>query len=105
VICYEIVCADKNAAVAEMGDRLATIDMGRKVGGAALSLSVGELGPHLTVSPGLRPTSVPSGILIHPTTWPQYNIVTDRQDNGLVAWGKLLLVTVAQTLLLFFCQC
>jgi len=31
-----------SSAVAEMGDHLATIDMGRKVG-AAVSLSVGEL--------------------------------------------------------------
>ena len=30
-----------------MGDRLATVDMGRKVG-AAVALSVEELGPHLT---------------------------------------------------------
>jgi len=30
-----------------MGDRLATIDMGRKVG-AAVPLSVGQLDPHLT---------------------------------------------------------
>jgi len=30
-----------------MGDRLATIDMGRKMG-AAVPLSVGELGPHQT---------------------------------------------------------
>jgi len=46
-----------------MGDHFATIDTGRNVG-AAVRLSVGELGPHLTVSPGLRPTSVLSGILI-----------------------------------------
>jgi len=32
-----------------MGDRLVTIDMARKAGeGAAVPLSVGELGPHLT---------------------------------------------------------
>ena len=31
-----------------MGDRLTTIDTGQKVGGAAVPLSVGELGPHLT---------------------------------------------------------
>jgi len=31
----------------------------------------GELGPHLTVSPGLRPIFVPCGILIHPAVWPQ----------------------------------
>jgi len=50
-------------------------------GGAARS-------PSNTVSPGPRPTSVPSDILIHPTVWPQYTNVTDRQDrqdNGPVA--------------------
>jgi len=56
--------------MAEMGDRLATMDMGRNV--AAVPLSVwGELGPHVTMSPGPRPTSVLSGILIHPAVWPQ----------------------------------
>jgi len=35
---------NKSSAVAEMGDRLVTIDMARKVG-AAVPLSVGELGP------------------------------------------------------------
>ena len=65
----------------EMGDRSATIDMGQKVWRGLLSLSVGELGLH----PRPRPTSVPSGTLIHPTVWPQYTNVTDgqdRQDNG-----------------------
>jgi len=43
---------DKNriqelSSVAEMGDRLATTDMSRKLGDA-VPLSVGELGPHLT---------------------------------------------------------
>ena len=70
--------------------RLATIDMGRKVGAAApLSVGGGQLGPHLTMSPGPKPTSVPSGILIHPAVWPQYTNVTDRQtdrrDNGPIA--------------------
>jgi len=36
---------NKSSAVAEMGDRLATTDMGRKVG---LCAFLGELGPHLT---------------------------------------------------------
>jgi len=36
-----------NKCSTEMGDRLATIDMGRKEG-AAVPLSGGELGPHLT---------------------------------------------------------
>ena len=54
-----------------------------------------------TMSPGPRPTSVPtvpSGMLIHPTFWPQYINVTDRQDIGPVACGEPLLVTVAQKL-------
>ena len=59
---------------------------------AAVPLSVGELGPHLTqcgLDRGL--SSIPSGILIHPTVWPQYTNVTDRQteqdkqDNGTAA--------------------
>jgi len=37
----------KSSAVADMGDCLATVNMGRKVG-AAVPLLVGELGPHLT---------------------------------------------------------
>ena len=49
--------------------RLATIDMGLKLGGGCAFL--GELGPHLTLSPGLRPTSVPSGIVMHPAVWLQ----------------------------------
>ena len=44
---------NKSPAVADTGDRLATTDMGQKVG-AAVPLTVGELGPHLTVSPGPR---------------------------------------------------
>jgi len=30
---------------------------------------MGKPDPHLTLSPGPRPTSVPSGILIHPAVW------------------------------------
>ena len=39
----------KSSAVAEMGDRLVTIDMGRKLGAVPFFLG-GELGPHLTQS-------------------------------------------------------
>ena len=49
-----------SSVVAEMGDRLATTDMGRKVEGAAVPLSVGGLGPHLAqcrLGRGLPPTS------------------------------------------------
>jgi len=44
----------------------------------------------------LLSSSVPSGILIHPTIWPQYTNVTDRQDNSSIAQGELLLVKVVQ---------
>jgi len=49
-----------------MGDRLATIDMGRKLRGCAPAES-----PCNTVWPGPGFTFVPSGILIHLTVWPQ----------------------------------
>ena len=42
---------DKCSAVAEMGDRLATIDIGRKLAGRCAPhffFGGGELGPHLT---------------------------------------------------------
>ena len=64
------IIVNKSSAVAEMGDGLAAIDMGRKVcgGGAAVPLSVrGAASPSNTISPEPRPTSVPSGILIHLT--------------------------------------
>jgi len=68
-----------------MGDHLATVDIGRKVE-AAVPIPVGGAGsPSNTKLPGPRPKSVPGGILIHPTVWPQYTNVTDRQDNGPIA--------------------
>jgi len=127
--------------VAEMGDRLATVDMGPKVGGCCAPFRGGgygspsktmwhgprytslpsgtlihpavwhnrhrlELGgeavspffgggrargagsPSNTMWPASRPISVPSGILIHPTVWPQYTDVTDRIDNSPIAYGE-----------------
>ena len=62
--------------------RLATIGMGQKVAGCCAPLRGG--GAEFlsnTMSPKPRPTFVPSGILIHPTVWPQYTNVTDRQDR------------------------
>ena len=47
---------------------MATIDMGRKLGVVPLW---GSLIPSNTMSPEPRPTSVPSGILMHPAVWPQ----------------------------------
>jgi len=74
-----------------MGDRFATIDMGRnhmgrKLGGYYAPFRGGS-GSHLTQCrlQRPRPTSVPSGILIHPTFWPQYTNIADRQDISPVA--------------------
>jgi len=70
-VCLSAHISIKISAVAEMGNRLATIDMGRKVG-AAVPIFVGGAGsPCNTMSPGSRPTFVPSCILIHPTVWSQ----------------------------------
>ena len=60
---------NKCSAVAEMGDRLATIDKGRKLGGLCPFGGAGST--FNTMWPGPRPTFVPSGILIHPAVWPQ----------------------------------
>ena len=77
------VNAYKSSAVAEMGDRLATISMGQKVGGLLCSFPWGRAGsPSNTMWPGPRPTSVPSGILIHPNVWPHYTNVTNRQTDS-----------------------
>ena len=57
--------------------RLATTDMGRKLGGA-VPLIGGAGSPSNAMWPERRPTSMPSFILIHPTVWPQYTNVTDR---------------------------
>ena len=68
-----------SSEVAEMGDR------GRAVGrnvGAAVPLSLGGAeSPSSTMSPGPRPFFVASGILIHPTVWPQCTNVTDSQTG------------------------
>ena len=70
-----------NKWYSDRSSRLATIDMGRKVGGGCCApfRGGGAGSPSNTMSPGPRPTSVPSGIFIHPTIWPQYTYVTDRQ--------------------------
>jgi len=51
--------------------RLATTDMGRKVGCCYVPFLGGAGSPSNKISPGLRPTSLPSGILIHPAVWPK----------------------------------
>ena len=60
----------KSSTVAEMGDRLATIDR-KEVGGVAVTLSGGGGSPSNTMWPARRPTSVPSGILIYSAVWPK----------------------------------
>jgi len=91
VIGLLVSICNKTSAVAEMGDRLATVKRAEKWG-AAMPLSVegGAGSPSKIMWPGTRPTSVPYGILIHQTVWPQYTNVTDRQtdrqtENGSIA--------------------
>jgi len=67
--------------------RLTTIDMDRNLGWGLLCPFKGGGGAGSlsnTMSPGRRPTSVPSGILIYPTVWPLYhdNTPTSQTDNG-----------------------
>ena len=71
---------NKSSAVAETGDRLATIDVGRKVG-LMFPLFWGAESPSNTMWSWPTPTSIRSGILIHPAVWPQYTNVTDRQTG------------------------
>jgi len=67
----------------------------------------GEVGPHLTQfgrGRGVSPCTMPSFILIHPTVWPQYTNVTDRQTGQ--QWsdsiGRIVLQMVAQKLVARF---
>jgi len=64
--------------------RLATIH-GPKSGGAAVPFfGEGQTGHHLIVSPGPKPTSVTSGILIQPAVWPQQTCVENWEGQVLV---------------------
>jgi len=53
-----------------MGDRLATIDMGEKLEGLYPFGGRGAGSPSNTMWPGLRHTSISSGIWIYPAVWP-----------------------------------
>jgi len=100
------ICTNKSSAIAEMGDRLATIDIGRKVCGEWLLCRFfgGSRVLSNTMWPGPRPTSVPSFVLIHLAFSPQYTNVTDRQDRQdrqpdrqrSDSIGRIVLQTVAQ---------
>jgi len=59
---------------------LATSDMGRKLKESVPPLW-GSWSPSNTMWPGPSLTSIPSGILVHPTVWPQYTNVTDRDTT------------------------
>ena len=77
--------------------RLATTDMGRKLGRLCPFWGRGPGFPSNTW-PGPSPTTIPSFIWIHPTVWPKDNTIhqrhrqtgqTDRQtDNGPIAYGE-----------------
>ena len=74
----------KSSTAVDMGNRLATIDIGQKVGLQCPFLGVAG-SPSNTMWPGPRPNSTPNDILIHQTVWPQYTNATDRTgqtDNG-----------------------
>jgi len=58
---------------------------GPKIGGA-VPLWVGAAFPSNTTSPGLRPTSVPSGILIYPAVWPQQTWA-ENCEAAVPLWG------------------
>ena len=76
-----IASTDKYSAVAEMVDR-AKAKWAEKWRPAVLCPFPWEAGsPSDIMLPRPRSTSVPSGILIHPTIWPQYTNVTDRQTG------------------------
>ena len=62
---------NKCSVVAKMGDRLATINMGRKLREELCPFWGGAGSPCNKIWPGSRPTLVPSGILIHPAIWSQ----------------------------------
>jgi len=55
----------------DQSSHFATIDMGWKFGGCAPFLEGVAGSPSKTKSPGPRPISIPSGILIHPAIWLQ----------------------------------
>ena len=51
--------------------------MGRIVGAAAVRpffFGGGAGSPSTTMIPGTKPTSIPSGVVIHPAVWPQQTL-------------------------------
>jgi len=61
--CGRISKKYKSSDVPEMGDHLATVDIGRKVGAAVPLYEGGAGSPSNTMLPGLRSTSVPLSLI------------------------------------------
>jgi len=77
---------------------LVTTDKGRKLGGCCAPFLGGAGSPSNTMWPRLRPTFMPSIILIHPAVWPQPTSQTDTQDKRerSDSIGQTILQTVTQ---------
>ena len=75
---------------------LATIHTGWKLGAPTPFAGSGAGSPSSTMWPGLRPTSIPSGILIHPAIWPQQ---TSAENWGVCPffWGGELGLHLTQS--------
>ena len=76
------VFGNKSSAAAEMGNRLAIIGMGRKVGAAMPLSGRGAGSPSNTMWAGPRPTSIPSGMMIHTDVWPQQTWAKNCGEGG-----------------------
>jgi len=92
---------NKSSAVAEMGDRLATIDMGRKVGRGCYAPFCGaELGPHLTQC-GMGDAYLHTKWNLDPSNRlaivHQRHRQRDRQTQRSDSIGRTVLQTVVQT--------
>jgi len=84
VVSWSIQPFDHNRHRPQFADLHASVHKPQKRGGGCCAPFCGEAGfLSDTMWPRLRPTAVPSGILIHlhPTVWPQYTNVTDRQTG------------------------
>jgi len=78
---------------------------GLKIGGELCPFEGRETGsPCNTMWPGPRPTSVPSFTLIHPTVWPQYTNITDRQRGQTDTTDRQRSDSIGRTVLQTFAQ-
>jgi len=96
--------------VGELGPRLTQCDLGRgllpyqvasspiqpfghnrhgpKLGGGCALFSGGAGSPSNTKSPGPRPTSIPSGVLVHPAVCPQRTLAENCEEGGCAPLGE-----------------